>query len=229
TAALALVALTRGRLGAAVELGRRAADLAPRPDQSLGVAALAAAYGGDVALGTELAGRLAAIATSPTLEGFAHYVAGEVAAVAGDVEGAEERYRRAIALGRRSGATFVEGIASVGLLTVRAAAGRVGEALDGYRGLLDYWERTGGWAQQWTTLRNLARLLRDLGDHDVAGLLDAAADAAPDAPPPAGPRSAPGAGGLDAARAAAPPAGRAEVLAVARAAIARHRRAVPSP
>ena len=51
----------------------------------------------------------------------------------------------------------------------------------GYRDLIDYWERTGSWIQQWTTLRNLARLLHTLGDHETALLLEDAADHAPDA------------------------------------------------
>ena len=39
-----------------------------------------------------------------------------------------------------------------------------------------------GFAHQWTTLRNLADLLRRLGDEHTAAQLDAAADGAPDAP-----------------------------------------------
>jgi hypothetical protein len=43
----------------------------------------------------------------------------------------------------------------VGLVTIRAATGRIADALDGYRNLIDYWERTGGWLKQWTTLEVL--------------------------------------------------------------------------
>lgn len=56
------------------------------------------------------------------------------------------------------------------------------EAPDGYRDLIDYWERTGSWVQQWTTLRNLAQLLRALGDEETAALLDAARRPRSDAP-----------------------------------------------
>ncbi len=59
-------------------------------------------------------------------------------------------------LARSSVATFVEGIASVGLLTVRTDAGRVHDALRGYRDVIDYFARTGNWTHQWVTLRNLA-------------------------------------------------------------------------
>ena len=65
---------------------------------------------------------------------------------------------------------------------MRADAGRIHDALRGYREVIDYFARTGNWTHQWTTLRNLADLLRRLGDDEPAALLDAAADQAPDAP-----------------------------------------------
>jgi predicted ATPase/DNA-binding SARP family transcriptional activator len=180
--ALALVALSRGDLKAATVQGTVAAARATRTDQSLGVAALACAYDGDLGEANTLNDRLARLAASPTMEGFHAYVAGEIEALAGRTERAEQHYERAIALGRVSGATFLEGIAAVGVLTLRANTGRINQALDGYRDLLEYWARTGAWTQQWTTLRNLARLLRSIGDQDIAVYLEAAADHAPDAP-----------------------------------------------
>jgi hypothetical protein len=87
------------------------------------------------------------------------------------------------------------------------------DALRGFRDVVDYWERAGNWTHQWTTLRNLAELLRTLGDAEPAALIDAAADAAPDAPPADGRPSA-------GPRSGAP--GRAEALAAARSAIAHH-------
>ncbi len=69
----------------------------------------------------------------------------------------------------------------MGLLTVRADAGRIDDELRGYRDVIDYWERTGSWIPQWTTLRNLARLLHTLGDHEPALFLEVAADHAPEA------------------------------------------------
>lgn len=73
---------------------------------------------------------------------------------------------------------------------MRAAAGRFHEALDGYREVIDYFARNGNWTHLWVTLRNLADLLRRLGDNEPAALLDAAADRAPDAPAVGGSRSA---------------------------------------
>ncbi|MGH4008829.1 MAG: hypothetical protein ACRDTH_11855 [Pseudonocardiaceae bacterium] len=48
----------------------------------------------------------------------------------------------------------------MGLLTARADAGRVHDALRGYRDVIDYFARTGNWTHQWVALRNLAGLLR---------------------------------------------------------------------
>jgi hypothetical protein len=78
-------------------------------------------------------------------------------------------------------------VASVGLLAARADAGEIAEALTGYRQVVDYFARTGNWTHQWTTLRNLADLLRRLGDEHTAAQLDAAADGAPDASSRGGP------------------------------------------
>ena len=50
--------------------------------------------------------------------------------------------------------------------------------LRGYRDVIDYFARTGNWTHQRATLRNLAGLLRQLGDDEPAALLDAAADRA---------------------------------------------------
>ena len=72
-------------------------------------------------------------------------------------------------------------IAAVGLVSVQAASGDIDAALRGHADLIDYWERTGAWTQQWTTLRNLADLLDQLEDHDCASLLRRAADEAPEA------------------------------------------------
>ncbi len=226
TAALALAALSRGDMPGAVAHGTAAASQAPRPEQSLGVAALASAYGGDLGAARALNGPLAEIAVSPTLDAMHRYVAGEIDTLAGDANRAEQHYEQAIALARSSGATFLGGIASVGLLTVRAGSGRVADGLDGYRHLVDYWERTGGWVQQWTTLRNLARLLHTLGDDETALLLDTAADHAPDASAvvdPGEPLSydLPAERMLQIRRTAAT-AGRARVLDIARSAIVRH-------
>ena len=179
---LAVLSLFEGDAPTAIEHALEAATVAPHPSEDLGVAALAAAYAGDLDQARTLRDRLQDVAVQPSLHAFAAYVAAEVAITDGDTGQAEEHYTRAVELARQSGATFVNGIAAVGLMTLRADTVPLHEALRGYRELIDYWEHTGSWIQQWTTLRNLATLLATLGEAETALFLYAAADAAPDAP-----------------------------------------------
>jgi predicted ATPase/DNA-binding SARP family transcriptional activator len=219
--ALSLAALGRGDHADVADHALAAAAHATDPSENLGVAALGATYAGDLDRARALHERMSDVAVSPTMRAFAEYVGGEIDNAAGHPERSEDHYARAIDLARTSGATFVVGIASVGLQTVRASAGHTADALRGYRDLIDYWSRTGNWNHQWTTLRNLADLLRQLGDHEPATLLDDAADHAPDASARRAPAAA--ASGLHAPQAPAPPVpNRTRVLEVARQAIDRN-------
>jgi hypothetical protein len=179
---LVVAALARGAYAEVVDRGLAAAERGIRVGEMFGVAALACAYAGDLDRARELQVRGSADTVSPTMRAWSDYVAGEIENLAGHPEEARHRYERAIDVARGSGATFVVGVASVGLLTVLADAGRVGDALRGYRDVVDYFARTGNWTHLWPALRNLADLLRRIGDPDPAAVLDAAADQAPDAP-----------------------------------------------
>jgi predicted ATPase/DNA-binding SARP family transcriptional activator len=221
---LAWVALARGEYAETVQHCLAAAPLEPRPSEAFGGAALATAYAGDLDEARALVARGRPPARSLSMRAFLDYVAGEIESRAGDAEPAERHYERAIDLAHRSGATFLVGVATVGLLTVRAAGGRLGDALRGYREVIDYFAHTGNWTHLWATLRDLAGLLRTLGDDEPAALLVAAAAAAPDAPvavPP--PPVVPG----------TPVLGRGEVLDVALRAVERQltarRRTQPPP
>jgi hypothetical protein len=118
---------------------------------------------------------------APSVRAFAVYTLAEMLA-AGDPEAAAERYGEAIALAAGCNATFVEGVAQVGLVRLWAAGGRDRQALAGYRTLLESWRRAGHWTQLWTTLRNLAGPLADAGRGETAAMVLAAADVAPEAP-----------------------------------------------
>lgn len=176
--ALAAVSLFRGDSGGAQRLWSESARLAPdRPDSTAG-AALASAYAGDHQQAVQLAAQSLKMAEdlgAPTLQAFAHYVQGEIAAD-------QHELALAVDLARQSGATFVEGIALVGLAPLWARSGALDQAADGYAALIHHWQRTGTWVQQWTTLRNAAELLADLGRLPDAVLLLLAADRAPEAP-----------------------------------------------
>ncbi|WP_084960503.1 BTAD domain-containing putative transcriptional regulator [Thermoactinospora rubra] len=207
--------LARGAYAEAVEHSIAASVVAERPRENLGLAALATAYAGDLEEARRLNDRGLAGAASPSMRSWSCYVAGEIESLAGRSEPAEQYYIRAIDLARTAGAPFLVGIATVGLVSVRGAAGHVPQALRGYREVIDYFARSGNWTHLWTTLRNLAALLRRLGDEEPAALIDAAADQAPDAP------------AVDRPPAAEPPppvpvVDRAAILDAARQAIERH-------
>ena len=179
---LSVVALARGLHAEAAAHALAAAETGFRSGEFLGIAALALAYSGDPDAARGLNDRGLAGSVSPSMQSWGAYVTGEIETSVGRRDLAEQHYVRAVDLARRSGATFLVGVASVGLVAARAAAGRAAEALVGYREVVDYFARTGNWTHQWTTLRNLADLLRRLGDEQSADLLDAASDRFPDAP-----------------------------------------------
>jgi predicted ATPase/DNA-binding SARP family transcriptional activator len=179
---LVVAALARGEYAEVVERCLAAVERGVRVGETLGIAALACAYSGNLDRARELQVRGAADAVSPTMRAWSDYVAGEVENLAGNAEPAERHYLHAVDLARGAGATFIAGIASVGLVALHGRTGRVAEALRGYRDVVDYFARTGNWTHLWPALRNLADLLRRIGDPDPAAILDAAADQAPDAP-----------------------------------------------
>lgn len=213
---LAWAELADGRFAEAVGHALTAAASDPWPATAYGIAALAALYGGDDDRARALAKPMAHAAGSPSARAFTAYLEAEIANAAGEWERAEEHYAAAIAGFRASGATAGAGLASIGLLTARADAGRLHDALEGYRETIDHFARTGTWTRLWVTVRSLADLLRRLGDGGPAAILDAAADRAPDAPlarPPGAPPADAPPGGVP---------GRAAVLRLARDAIARN-------
>lgn len=179
---LSVADLARGAFTEAVEHALAAAAIAGLVREGLGIAALALAYAGDLRRARTLGAQQEAGALSPTMQSWAAYVSGEIEGRAGRSGVAEQHYLRAVDLARSSGATFLVGVATVGLLTVRADSGRIDEALTGYRDVVDYFARTGNWTHLWVTLRNLAGLLADLGDTETPEVLLTAADQAPDAP-----------------------------------------------
>jgi predicted ATPase/DNA-binding SARP family transcriptional activator/predicted negative regulator of RcsB-dependent stress response len=179
--ALADLLLFRGRYREGARMAIEARESTRWAAEGYAQAALALTFAGDLDEARANLASAEAHAGGPTLRGYLAYVRGELANAAGERDAARTAYQEAIERARRLDATFLEGIAEVGLVTVLAADGRVSEALEGYAALLDRWERSGSWTQQWTTIRNLADLLERLGDQRVATLLRAAADAAPEA------------------------------------------------
>ena len=179
--ALSVAELSHGNFPAAAEMALLAAELTARPEHCRMVAALATGYAGDL----DAAAAVNAMVVPPggiTQRAEWEYTAAELASIGGRHRDAEQHYRNAIELASSVGSSFVVGIASVGLLTVLRSTGRHADALHGYRDVLEYWQQAGNWIQAWTTLRNLASLLAELGDDDSARRLLDLADRAPDAP-----------------------------------------------
>jgi predicted ATPase/DNA-binding SARP family transcriptional activator len=149
----------------------------------LASAALAAAYGGDREEARELLDRAhAGIARSRCVShaAFAAYVEGELR-VTDQPEESIPWYLEAVELARRCGATFVEGVGSVGLASAQTRTGDIAGAAEGFGYLLDSWARTGHRTQLWTTARNAAALLSAAGRWRAAGLLLIRADQEPGA------------------------------------------------
>lgn len=178
--ALADVLLFRAQYAEAADLAIRAREGTRWIAEGYAQAALAWTYGGDLRRAHDHLAEAERLVAGPTLRAYLRYVAGEMANVARDWDAAAAAYDEASELARSVNATFIEGIAAVGLASVHVARGDVGAALSSYRELIDRWERSGAWTQQWTTLRNLADLLEQLGDVHTAVALRRAADAAPE-------------------------------------------------
>lgn len=118
--------------------------------------------------------------SSVTARAWAAYVAGETLGVT-DPRDALEQLGRSVALAETVGATFVSGVATVAQAAVATRVGETTLALQRFPEAVRHWQRAGMWVQQWTTLRNLALLLADLGAHGPAAVLLAASEDPPDA------------------------------------------------
>ena len=180
--ALAVTALARGAWDETVEQCLATDVVVHHRHGFLGLAALASAYAGHLDRARVLNEQWLAAATSPSRRAWATYYQAEIENLAHRPDLAEQHYLEAMTLGRNAGDSFVIGVATIGLFTLRAIDGREQEALAGYREAIDLFARTGYWTHQWITLRNLAILLRRLGDVETAEIIETAADVAPDAP-----------------------------------------------
>ncbi len=180
--ALAVAHLFSGDLVEADKLWRQRAAL-DGYFIDLANAILCGAYAGDVdAAEVEMAEVLkqAHDAGWPQATSWAQYIFGEIQA-AGGRPSAIDYLERAVDGAHRVGSAFTIGVAGLTLCTLTAADGDVVEAAGRYRDLIAHWLRSGGWTQQWTTLRHAAALLADT-DPTLALTILSAADADPDAP-----------------------------------------------
>lgn len=143
----------------------------------LASASLVLAYGGRVEEAVAMADaadRVAAFASHPA-RAFVRYAQGECRADA-DPERAQALVDEAVELAQACDAWFVEGVARVTAVTLRARHGDPEGALPAFASLVRHWRRSGSWTQQWTTLRNLVVLLVRLEVDDPAVAIAAAAE-----------------------------------------------------
>jgi hypothetical protein len=101
---------------------------------------------------------LAAVAGCPTVLAFCEYVGGEIR-VDTDPGEALALFERARRTARTVGNRYLAAIAGVSAVSCAARAGDPTDALGGFAELLDYFDRTGSPAQQWTTIRSLIETL----------------------------------------------------------------------
>ena len=120
------------------------------------------------------------------MAGFCDYVGGEIRMDTSPAE-ALPRLVAARDAARSVGNSYLAAIAGLSALSCGARIGDPAESLHGYAELLDYFDRTGSPAQQWTTVRTLIEALTRLGHDEPAAVLSGALAASPAALPLIGP------------------------------------------
>ena len=143
---------------------------------TLGGAAVALAYGGDIETARIYTRRAQAAVLStpiPSMVSWSEYCTAEVENTIGSADLA--LLDRAIERARDVDATFTVGVAGVTRASVQAARGDVGAAAQTYAELIHHWLRSGSWTQQWTTLRHVAELIEGSNPQTALSILRAAA------------------------------------------------------
>ena len=134
-------------------------------------------YAGHVAEAAASIGQLLERARAngnPSCLTWAHYIDGEIKHALGDLPGAQEAYRAAIADGAEAESRLLVTLARSSSVTVSAQHGAPAEALEQFRRVVDEWENIGNEAAQWWTLGYLVVLLVRVGSaHDAALLAGA--------------------------------------------------------
>jgi predicted ATPase/DNA-binding SARP family transcriptional activator len=168
----------------ALDLARAVGDTAQEAREH-GARALVSGYLGrpDDAL-TELAfaRTLAGRSGCPTASAFCDYVEGEMRMDGLPAE-ALPLLERAWNTARTIGNRYLAAIAGVSALSCAARLRDPAPALGGFAELLEYFDRAGSRAQQWTTIRTLIETLARLGRVEPAAILYGALCASPNALP----------------------------------------------
>jgi tetratricopeptide (TPR) repeat protein len=168
----------------AIPLARQAGDPGQEAREQIALALALGYLGrtGDAEAALAAAAAVLRTAPTPTVEAFWDYAAGEILLdrSPGDALPMLERSRQAA---RRIGNRYLAAIAG---LSAASGASRIGEPasfLAEYPELIDHFDRTGAWAQQWTTIRSLIEALAYVGKDEEAAVLHGAMAASSIAPP----------------------------------------------
>lgn len=154
-----------------------------------GSAALVLAYAGHTTRACQLADEVMAGALtsgSPTLLAWAHHVAGEVRLDTAPEEAAP-LFERSLTEAAKVPNRFVLGLAGLSAISAEARTADPRTALGRYPDLIEHWNRTGTWNQQWVTIRTLIETLARAGRSEAAAVLHGAVCASPTATPLIGP------------------------------------------
>jgi predicted ATPase/DNA-binding SARP family transcriptional activator len=119
---------------------------------------------------------------NPSMQAFCSYVAGELRLDV-DPAAALSLLERARDMGRLLGNRYLVAIAGVSAVSCAARIDHPAHTLGDYAELLDYFDRTGSRAQQWTTIRTLIETLTRERADEPAATLYGALTASPSAPP----------------------------------------------
>lgn len=91
-----------------------------------------------------------------------------------DPDRATSMLEESIAHGTAAGNRWIVAFAQTELVSLAGRRGDLDGALRLAREVIDMWHRAGDWANQWLTLRHVAGVLAQRGDHEAAAMLHAA-------------------------------------------------------
>ncbi|WP_162240336.1 BTAD domain-containing putative transcriptional regulator [Nocardia arizonensis] len=175
---LATVALYEGRLGECFSHATEQLALAGIADpwyqaDALLFQTLSSAYADDTDRADAIADRHLRVAHrigTPSLIAWAEYGKAEALSRTAP-DRAVLHYQRAVATADGVDSVFVVNVATVGLAALYTRTGATGSALRAFRAAILGWRRMQVWHHQWTTLRNLGRLLVELHLDEPAAVL----------------------------------------------------------
>lgn len=197
TEAMASICLLSGRLQEAFDHYGEAARLwhLLGRDQAqvwcMGGRTVAAANKGDLETALALAAealKISEAAGNPTMMAHTLYSKGE-SLLETDPAQALGPLGEALEFADAAGNVFMKGLALVSNTSLRGRHGDPLAALRLFEDVIHHWRRSGGWTQQWLTLRNLLELLARVGAHEPAAVLYGACTASAASPPTYGPEA----------------------------------------